>query len=162
METRLIVLKNETFGKWRGIYRGNDVVCELIPGIFEASLEDSNLCMRVPTVRISAEISNNSYDDPDGESVICFGPSRFGKSVVGFGRPRVCPLDSLLMVAIQGDEVSEDVAGECAYLIESTIADHLESGDTVYTAALSKAYAIFYKALSDEFRKNPARVAIGV
>jgi len=136
MVVRFTLLQQVSPVSWKGIYRGTEVILNLLPdGIILPTLECSDLKMRVPEQRIEAVINNNSYLDPDKNNVLVFGPSRLGNTVVGFGLPPDCPENSLLMIAVRGNEAMEDLEGEMAYLQEASIPDFINRHETEYLAS---------------------------
>lgn len=140
MEVRFALLQRVSPVSWKGIYRGNEVILELLPdGIILPTLERSDLKMRVPGQRIEATISNNSYCDPDKNNILVFGPSHLGGTVLGFGVPPDCPENSILMIAIRGNEAVENVEDELAYLQEASIADFISKHETEYLASFCDA-----------------------
>lgn len=139
MQSRFVLLRKTSATEWAGVYRGCDIVAELIPGNFEPSIETSDFKLSVESQRISAELENLSYLDPEGEDVFVWGPSLIGKTMVGIGRPAGCPKDALLFIAVQGDAVIEDLDGECAYLQEASIADFISKHETEYLASFCEA-----------------------
>jgi len=136
---------------WRGLYQRADVTVELIPENLKPSMETSNLKLSVASQRLSVEFPNKCYMSPDGREIIVFGPVKIGRSIIAFGQPKECPLGAMLMIAVRGDDRTEDTIGEASWLAEAELGEHLENHDYGYAAAMAAVLAEFYKNISNEY-----------